>query len=167
MKWMRSTVDTISVMLFLLLGIGLITAGFFPWLFDWLWKEHFSEPQFLVLFGLLFFLLGALRLAAIRFSGYKRSYRLETERLHIAVEPKLIEALVIKYWKKLLPDQQVKSRVFLAKNRIHLEFQLPWIDEEKQALFLKTVEVELQQLLYKTLNYKEPLCIDVSFEKSS
>lgn len=141
-------------------------AMFLPW-----WPEMRSElVQFIleenamiVLFGLVFFLIGLALLLYLFFSKRRRYYTIRLDTC--SVEENVIKGYLEKYWQEAFPSESVSHYFTLKKNRLHIVADLPHSSEPEVRL--ETIKNELTEIFTKLLGYPKQVTLSISFNQNA
>ncbi|MDF2549858.1 MAG: hypothetical protein K0S07_925 [Chlamydiales bacterium] len=148
----------------------LLMVGIFFAILPW-WTSFrlafisFIENQVLVLqmIGLGLFAMGSSLLYTFLVAQKRRYYHVRSATGSVDIDEAVIQAYVDNYWKGAFPNEHISSSISIRKEEISISADLPQVPFEQQRDLLYKIEGDLKDLFYRTLNYKHPLTLSLSF----
>lgn len=122
----------------------------------------FERDDLLLPLGLVLLLIGLILLVGFYFMYRKQYYQVELKASVHNVEIALLQSTLSVYWKKLFPEHDLSTDVFLHKDqKIELVAEVPTLSLEEHEKLLQKVEKEVSALISYQLGYRKDLLLTV------
>lgn len=148
-----------------LMVAAVLACGCFTMALPWAPQVRFKLAAFLdrtdlfLPLGLMITFLGFILLVGFYWMNRKRYYQ-------VAMKAKIEEDLILKiltaYWKKVFPEHDLTTDVFIHRNqKIEFIVEVPTLQAKEQKSMLNKVEAEVGHLLAEQLGYKREFLLTV------
>lgn len=164
-NFLYSIISFIIALLLILAGIiGLIV----PWsdsVRTFLIKMIIEDSLAISLFGFTFIVIGTAIAAYILLNSRKSYYHIKTGDESVLVDEGIIQDYLMIYWKELMPEAQINSRVALKNNKIDISVDFPHVPPAGQRPLLERVRNDVREALFKFLGYHDEFQLHATFQK--
>lgn len=164
-NFFNSLVTFIIALLFILGGI---IAVMVPWSYSirtYLTSLIVEDSLAISLFGFAFIVIGLAIASYILLNARKQHYHIKTSDGSILVDEGIIEDYLKIYWKELMPENQVSSRVALKNNKIDISVDFPYVPKAGQKPLLEKVRIDVRDWLLKFLGYHDEFQLHATFQR--
>ena len=162
-KLASSLLSLLIAVFFLLLGIICLAIPWISSIRSQIIVFILNNNIALFLFGMIFSTIGIGIISYILIQSKHRFYQIKSGSLSTHVDETLIQQYLDKYLSELFPGYDIPSSLFLRKNKIHINMNLPNLPPKEQKPLLERLEKELAQIFYQILGYDQEFLLSISF----
>jgi uncharacterized protein YjeT (DUF2065 family) len=158
----------ISFFIALLLILTGIIGLIIPWsgsIRAYLIEMITNDSLALSLFGFAFVIIGTAITANILLNSRRSYYHIKTSDGTVLVDEGIVQEYLKIYWRELMPEAQIYSRVTLKNNQIAIAVDFPFVPKPGQKPLLEKVRVDLQDWLRRFLGYQDEFHLHATFQK--
>jgi hypothetical protein len=117
------------------------------------------------LFGFTFIVIGTAIAAYILLNSRRRYYHIKTGDGSVLVDEGIIQDYLKIYWKELMPEAQISSKVALKNNKISISVDFPFVPVPGQRPLLEKIRMDIRDWMFKFLGYHDEFQLHATFQR--
>lgn len=117
------------------------------------------------LFGFGFIIIGGTLLLNMILSTRRRYYNEKVGSNLITIDETVMLRYLQMYWERIIPTQEVPTRLLIKKNKIKISADFPFIPREEQDALIANIKQDLREIFTKVLGYPYEFSLSLSFQK--